>query len=85
MLDDLMKQRVQLLGGGRLHGLVHRPLVGGDIDAVEKKAVQMNIQIGGRPEALYERDRTGLCLGACEVGLFDQKGGDGAIDHPQDR
>jgi len=88
----------------------HRLLVGGDIDAIEEKAMEVNIEMipgipcpsprwgqpaavqnrsrrfcGGRPKSLNERDGTGLRLGACQTGLFDQKGRDSAVNHLQDR
>jgi hypothetical protein len=37
-LDDLVEQRLQLLGGGRTHGMEHRHLTGGVIDAIEHEA-----------------------------------------------
>ncbi len=101
-----MEQGVQLLVGGRAHGMEHRPLVGGTIDPIEKEAMQVNIQMipgipcpsprWGQPAAVQNRSRrfcrggsesldeghgASLCLGACQAGLFGQKGGDGAVDH----
>jgi len=43
------------------------------------------IQIGGRAEALDERDRTGVSLAAFASRLFDQKCGDDAVNARQQR
>ena len=45
--------------------------------------MQMNIEIGGRTEALDEGNGAGLGLSPREAGAFDDKGGEGAGDDPQ--
>ncbi len=80
-LDDLVERGVQLLVGGRTHGVEHRPLVGGTIDPIEKEAMQVNIQIRGGSESLDEGHGAGFCLDVCQAGLLGQKGRDGAVDH----
>ena len=42
-----------------------RQAVAVQVDAVEHQAMQMNIQIGRRAEALNERDRAGVGSGFC--------------------
>ena len=45
----------------------------------------MNVEIGRRTEALDERDRTAVSLAAFVSRLFDQKGGNDAVDDLQQR
>ena len=47
--------------------------------------MQMNVEIGRRAEALDERDRTGVSLGAFQSRLFDQKCGNDAVNALQQR
>jgi guanyl-specific ribonuclease Sa len=42
------------------------------IDPIEHEAVQMDVQIGGRSEALDQRDGAGVGFGALEFCLLDQ-------------
>ena len=44
----------------------------------------MDVQIGGRSEALDERDGAGVGFGALESGLLDQKCGNDPVDDSQD-
>ena len=49
------------------------------IHAVKLQAMQMDVEIGRRAEALDERDRTGVGLAAFESRLFDQKCGNDPV------
>ena len=60
--DDLVQHRLQRLIGVRRHLDEGRLAVVAPIHAVEHQAVQVNIQVGGRPEALDERDRAAVGL-----------------------
>ena len=55
------------------------------IHAIEHQAMQMDVEIGRRAEALDERDRTGVSLAAFESRLFDQKCGNDAVNALQQR
>ena len=82
-----MEQPVQLLVGGRPHGMEHRPLVGGTIDPIEKEAMQMNIQMipgipcpsprWGQPAAVQNRSRR-FCGGGSEP-LYERHGAGGGL------
>ena len=50
------------------------------IHAIGYLPMQMDVEIGGGPEALDERDRTAVSLGAFESRLLDQKGGNDAVN-----
>jgi hypothetical protein len=63
------------------HRLKYRCAAIGTLDAVEEQAMQMDIEVSGRIEALDERNGTGSCVCALQAGLFDQKGRHGAIHH----
>jgi hypothetical protein len=43
----------------------------------------MNVKIGGRSQALYQRDGTGRGFSALEAGLLDQKRRDEPVDDLQ--
>ena len=45
------------------------------VDPIEHQRMQMNVQVGGRAEALDQGDRTGGGLIALPTGLFEQKRG----------
>jgi hypothetical protein len=47
--------------------------------------MQMNIQIGRGAEALDERDRAGVGSAKFRARPLDQKAGNDAVDHPQER
>ena len=47
--------------------------------------MEVNIEIGGGPKTLDQRDRAGLRLIPCQAGLVDHKGGQGAVDDVQHR
>ena len=55
------------------------------IHAMGYLPMQMDVEIGRRAEALDERERTGVSLGALQSRLFDQKGGNDAVDALQQR
>jgi len=55
------------------------------VDAVEHQAMQMNIQIGRRAEALDERDHAGIGSAKFKARALDQKAGNDAVDHVQER
>jgi len=57
---------------------------GGAVDPIEHEAMQMDVEIGGRSEALDERDGAGVGFGALESGLLDQKCGNDPVDDLQD-
>ena len=42
--------------------------------------MQMDVQVGGRAEALNERDRTGVGVLTFDARLVDQKGGNDPMD-----
>ena len=44
----------------------------------------MDVEIGGRSEALDQRDGAGVGFGALEFGLLDQKVSNDAVDDLQD-
>ncbi len=54
-----MEQCVHLLDGGRAHRMEYRCLTGGVIDAVKIETMQMEVQIGGGSETLYQGDGSG--------------------------
>ena len=47
--------------------------------------MQMDVEIGGRTEALDERYRTGVSAGAFASRLFDQEAGNHTMDDLQQR
>ena len=51
----------------------YRQALGGAVDPIEHETMQMDVEIGGRAEALNEGDRAALGFGALEPRLFDQK------------
>jgi hypothetical protein len=42
------------------------------VDPIEHEAMEVNVEIGGRSEALDQRDGAGVGFGALEFGLLDQ-------------
>ena len=71
--DDLVKQRLQPFIGGRGYFDKDRLTVSAPVDAVEHQAVQVDVQVGGRSEALDQRDRAAVGLGGLEPGLIEQE------------
>ena len=55
------------------------------IHAIEHQAMQMDVEIGRRAEALDERDRTAVSLAALQSCLFEQERGNDAVDDLQQR
>ena len=55
------------------------------IHAIGYLPMQMDVEIGRRAEALDERDRTAVGLAAWQSRLFDQKGGNDAVNALQQR
>jgi hypothetical protein len=68
-----------------VHLIKYRHPLAAAIDAIEYQAMQMDVEIGGRAEALDERDRTGVSLAALQSRLFDQKCGNDAVNALQQR
>src|SRR3954471_23208572 len=58
----------------------HRRARAAAIHAIKHQAMQMNVEMGRRAEALDERDRTAVSLAAFASRLFDQKGGNDTMD-----
>src|SRR3954463_13174534 len=50
---------------------------------IEDQAMQMDVEIGRRAEALDERDCAAVSLATFASRLFDQKGGNDAVDDLQ--
>ena len=71
-------------GSGCTHGVEYRHALSGAIDPIEDEAVQMDVQIGGRSEALDQRDGAGGGFGALESRLLDQKCRNDPVDDLQD-
>jgi hypothetical protein len=65
--------------------LEDRPVLGALIDPIQYQAVQMNVQIGCRAEALNEGDRAGVGCAAFQSGLLDQKCRDDPMNDLQQR
>src|SRR5689334_7462729 len=63
-LDDPIEQRLELCGAGSARFMEHRRARAAAIHAIEDQAMQMNVEIGRRAEALDERDRTAVRLAA---------------------
>jgi hypothetical protein len=84
-LDDPAKQRLELCHAGSARFMEDRLALAAAIHAIGYLPMQMNVEIGGRAEALDERDRTGVSLAALQSRLFDQKGGNDAVDALQHR
>ena len=55
------------------------------IHPIEHQAMQINVQVSRRAEALDERERTAMSLAALESRLLDQKCGNDAVDALQQR
>ena len=53
--------------------------------SVEHQTVQMDVQVSGRAESLYQRDRAGVGCGALQASLLAQKPRDDAVDDAQHR
>jgi len=63
----------------------HRRARAAAIHPIEDQAMQMNVEIGRRAEALDERDRTAVSLAAFASRLFSQEGGNDTMDDLQPR
>jgi hypothetical protein len=63
----------QVICSLRARLLEDRHAPGHPIDPIEEPAVQMNVQIGRRAEALNESDRAGAGCAAFQSGSLDQK------------
>ncbi|HUL18637.1 MAG TPA: hypothetical protein VLV29_05155 [Steroidobacteraceae bacterium] len=80
-----LKQRVELCHAGGARFMEDRRALAAAIHAIGYLPMQMNVEIGGRAEALDERDRTAVSLAALQSRLFDQKCGNDAVDDLQQR
>ena len=60
--DDLVQHRLQPFIGGRGHFDQDRLTVSAPVDPIEHQAVQTDVQIGSRSEALGQRDRAAVGL-----------------------
>jgi len=84
-LDDPVEQRLELCRAGSARFMEHRRARAAAIHPIEHQTVQMDVEIGRRAEALDERDCTAVSLGAWQSRLFDQKGGNDAVNALQQR
>ena len=83
---DGLQQRVQFLVGGRagFDGAKH-DIGTAVVHAVQHQAVQMDVEVGGRAEALYQRDGAAVGLGCLGTRLTAQVAGDDAVHHLQQK
>jgi hypothetical protein len=84
-LDDPAKQRLELCHAGSARFMEDRHARAAAIHAIEYQAMQMDVEIGRRAEALDERDRAGVGGGPFQSRLLDQKAGNDPVDHLQER
>ena len=71
--DDLVQHRLQVLIGRCGYFNEDRLTVSAPVDPIEHQAVQMDVQVGSRSEALDQRDRAAVGLGGLEPGLIEQE------------
>ena len=62
-----------------------RAALGRPIDPIQHQTVQMDVQIGGRAEALDQRDRAAVGLADLEAGLLKQEARDDPVVDLQHR
>jgi hypothetical protein len=58
----------------------YRYALGGAVDPLEHQAMPMGVEIGGRAETLDQGDGVGVCFGALEPRLVDQKCRNDSVD-----
>ena len=79
-----MQDRLQRLIGWRRYFDEGRFTVGiASVHAVQHQAVDVYVEIGGRAEALDQRDRAAVGLVGLETGLPEQVARDHAVHHLQ--
>jgi hypothetical protein len=84
--DQGMQQRVQLLVGGRTRFGEDRPAMGvAAVHPVQHQAVQVDVEIGGRAQALDQRDGTALAFVTLQRRVVQQMPLDHALHHLQHR
>ena len=81
-----MQQRVQLAVGGRTHLDEGRRAIGAAaVHAIQHQAVQVDVEVGRRLEALDQRDGAAVALVGLELGSVQQMARDHALHHLQRR
>nr|WP_234413820.1 hypothetical protein [Ideonella sp. A 288] len=84
--DERLQQRVQLVVSGRGHLDEGRHAVAtAPVHAVQHQAVQVDVEVGGRAEALDQRDGAAVAFVGLEPGLPHQMARDHALYHLQHR
>ena len=68
-----MQQRLQRFIRGCRHFDEDRLTVSAPVHAIEHQAVQVDVQVGGRAEALDRRDRSAVGLIGLQPGLLEQE------------
>ena len=72
VMDDLVQHGLQRLIGRRSHLDEDRVAFSAPAHAVQHQAVQVDVQVGSRPEALDQRGRTAVGLVCLQPGLLEQ-------------
>ena len=84
--DDRLQQRVQLVVGGRVRLDERRRAVGAaPVHPVQHQAVQVDVEVGRRAEALDQRDGAAVAFVGLEPGSLQQMARDHALHHLQHR
>ena len=84
--NDRLQQRVQFIVGGRTHlDEGWRAISAAQINPVQHEAVQVNVEVGGGPEALDQRDGATVAFVGLELSAVQQLAREHALHHLQHR